>query len=119
MLIFDLLAAFFTAVLSGTGVGGGGLFVIYLTLVRHTPQLEAQGTNLAFFLASALSSMLWHIPKRKMRWRLILFAGLFGALGGLCGAWIAKMTAMTLLSKCFGGFLLFCGLRSLLGKVKK
>ena len=45
MVVVDLLASFSIAVLSGMGIGSGGLFVIYLTLVSSTPQLAAQGLD--------------------------------------------------------------------------
>ena len=36
------IAALIISALSGMGVGGGGLFVIYLALLTDTPQLAAQ-----------------------------------------------------------------------------
>ena len=46
----NAVTSFLIAVLSGLGVGSGGLLVIYLTLVEKVPQLTAQGTNLIFFI---------------------------------------------------------------------
>ena len=40
--MYDILAGFLVAILSGLGIGGGGLLVIYLTL-SGGGQLEAQG----------------------------------------------------------------------------
>ena len=51
-MLFTILITFLLAALSGMGVGGGGLFVIYLSLFTNTPQLTAQGMNLLFFLLS-------------------------------------------------------------------
>ncbi len=119
MNFLDFIVAVFTATLSGTGVGGGGLYVIYLTLVRDVPQLTAQGVNLAFFIAGAISSMLLHLRKRKFVFRLVLLMGILGALGALVGAMLAKMLDTVLLSKCFGAMLVLYGLRTLFAKVKK
>ena len=47
--MLDFLAAFLTAALSATGVGGGGLLILYLRLVRNIPQVTSQGINLIFF----------------------------------------------------------------------
>ena len=41
------------ALLSGMGVGGGGLFAVYLSMFTDIPQLSVQGYNLLFFLFSA------------------------------------------------------------------
>ena len=119
MNFLDFIVAVFTATLSGTGVGGGGLYVIYLTLVRDVPQLTAQGINLAFFIAGALASMLLHLRKRKFVFPLVLTMGLLGALGSLAGALLAKMLDTVVLSKCFGAMLVLCGFRTLFAKVKK
>ncbi len=119
MVIFDFLAALFTAVLSGTGIGGGGLYILYLTLVKEIPQLTAQGINLAFFIMGALSSLLLHFRKRKLLFSLAVLVGILGALGALFGSYLAHALDMELLSKCFGGMLVFVGARTLLAKVKK
>ncbi len=119
MSFFDFLIAWFTAALSGTGVGGGGLYVIYLTLVREVPQLTAQGINLAFFIAGALASMTIHLRKRKFLLPLVLLMGTLGAVGSLFGAFLAQMLDTALLSKIFGGMLCLCGIRAIFQKVKK
>lgn len=119
MPILDFFVAVLTAALAATGVGGGGLYLIYLTLVRDVPQLTAQGINLAFFIASALSSLLLHRKKRSFDCKLVLLSGAFGAAGSLLGAFVAEMLSTELLSKIFGALLIFCGIRALFAKVKK
>ena len=54
-MLLDIIVSFAIALLSGLGVGSGGLLVIYLTLYAGTPQLQAQGVNLVFFLFSILA----------------------------------------------------------------
>ena len=50
MQTLNIIAAFIIAILSGMGIGSGGLFTIWLTAVAGTTQLAAQGLNLLFFL---------------------------------------------------------------------
>lgn len=119
MNILDFFVAVFTSALSGTGVGGGGLYVIYLTLIRDIPQLTAQGINLAFFITGALSSMLLHLRKRRFVFRIVLLTGALGALGSLFGAFLASKLDTQTLSKFFGGMLVLCGIRTLFAKVRK
>jgi uncharacterized membrane protein YfcA len=119
MNIADFFVAVFTSALASTGVGGGGLYVIYLTLARGVPQITAQGINLAFFIASALSSMTLHLQKRKILFRLVLLTGTLGALGAFVGAFLAHRLDTALLSKIFGGMLIFCGIRTLFSKSEK
>ena len=44
--ILDALAVLVCACVSAMGLGGGGVLILYLTLVRDTPQMLAQGVNL-------------------------------------------------------------------------
>ena len=49
MRIVDFIVGVFAAALSGTGVGGGGLFIIYLSFAKDMAQGVMQGINLIFF----------------------------------------------------------------------
>ena len=101
------------AILSGMGVGGGDMFVIYLSLLTDTPQLTAQGINLLFFLFAAASSLLLHIMKRKIYGGIVLILSLCGIVGSLLGSFVAANLSSTVLGKIFGGMLVVSGLLSL------
>ena len=85
-----ILVSFFISALMGMGVGGGGLFVIYLTLCMNYPQLIAQGTNLLFFLIAGFSSLLIHLRKRKLNLKRLLPIVLFSIPGTLIGSYLAN-----------------------------
>ena len=55
-MILNMIVGFLVALLMGMGVGGGGLFVIFLTLCLNYGQINAQGTNLLFFIIAILAS---------------------------------------------------------------
>ena len=80
-MIWNFIASLLISVLMGMGIGGGGLFVIYLTLCLNFEQIVAQGTNLVFFIISATASLIIHLRTRKIR--LLQLGALisFGALG--------------------------------------
>ena len=50
-----------TGVISGFGIGGGSLLVLYLTAVAKMDQLSAQGINLVYFLFCAPTALWSHI----------------------------------------------------------
>ena len=106
-------AAFLLSVLSGMGVGGGGLFVIYLAFTTDLPQLLAQGANLLFFLCSAGAAILVHLQKRTILWKAILFLTLSGIAGVLLGTRLASFLDESLLRKIFGVLLVSSGILSL------
>ena len=104
---------FLLAALSGMGVGGGGLFVIYLSLFTDTPQLVAQGMNLLFFLFSSGASVTVHLQKRKICYPVVGMMTLFGMVGALLGAFASAHLPAHLLRQIFGGMLVVSGILAL------
>jgi len=119
MFFIDLLAGIFIAALAGLGVGGGGILVIYLTIVKNIPQIESQGINLLFFIAAGASSLTIHAKKRKLNLKKMLPAIIFGAIGAVAGSLLANTVDAALVKRFFGGFLLVSGLIELFSKPEK
>ena len=117
--MLNIVSSFFIAVLSGLGVGSGGLFVIWLTLAVGTPQLAAQGLNLLFFLFSAGASLVIHVSRRKILWGTVGILIVLGIVGSLLGNFIAGFVSASLSKKLFGAMLILSGGAALLGKRKK
>ena len=105
-MVVTMIVAFLISVLSGLGVGGGSLLVIYLSVFTDTPQLTAQGINLLFFLFSAGSSILIHIQKRQIFPMVILVLAATGIVGSLGGFALAARMEEGFLRKIFGVMLL-------------
>ncbi len=106
-------AAFMISILSGMGVGGGGLFVIYLSFMTDMPQLMAQGSNLLFFLFCAGAAILVHLQKRVILWKAVGILTLFGIVGVLLGTSLSAHMDESLLRKIFGILLVISGILSL------
>ena len=107
------LAALLLSALSGMGVGGGGLFLIYLALVTDMPQLSAQGANLLFFLCSAGAAVLIHLQRRKILWKAVLFLTLSGIVGVFFGTRLSLILDEAILRRIFGALLVSSGILSL------
>lgn len=118
-MVVTMIVAFLISVLSGLGVGGGSLLVIYLSVFTDTPQLTAQGINLLFFLFSAGSSILIHIQKRQIFPMVILVLAATGIVGSLGGFALAARMEEGFLRKFFGVMLVICGIFSLRGGSEK
>ena len=101
------------AILSGMGVGGGGLLVIYLTLFEDAEQLIAQGANLAFFIIAATASTVFNAKKNKIQWKITLVISAVGIVFAYFGALLASSIDPSLLQKIFGGMLIAGGVSSL------
>ena len=107
------------AVLSGLGVGSGGLLVIWLTLIGVNA-LQARGMNLLFFVFSASAALIFHIKnKRRVKPLLVLYLSVFALVGTLIGAAVGNRLDSALLRRVFGGLLALSGAYTLLGRWRR
>lgn len=102
-----------TGILSGLGVGGGTLLLIYLTAFAGLEQTAAQGINLLYFLPSAITALPSHIKNGYIDKRTAVPAIAAGLVCTALAAWIATALDVNLLRKCFGVFLLYIGITEL------
>jgi uncharacterized membrane protein YfcA len=112
------LAGCAAGVLSGFGIGGGTLLLIYLALLAGVEQHAAQGINLAYFLTAAAAALYWHIRNGYVEKRAVLFAAGAGMLTTALSSWAAMQTDTHLLRKCFGLFLIYIALSMLFPRKK-
>ncbi len=111
-----VLAGAVTGVLSGFGVGGGTLLLIYMTAYAHVPQTQAQGINLLYFLPAAALALPAHFKNGFVEKKALLPAIAAGLVSSALAAWAATALDVALLRKCFGVFLLYIGLSELFRK---
>ena len=110
------LAGAATGVLSGFGVGGGSLLLIYMTTFAGVPQTLAQGANLLYFLPTAATALPAHLKNGYVEKGALLPAIAAGLVCSALTAWAATALDVEVLRKCFGGFLILIGLRELFRK---
>ncbi len=114
-----LVAGLATGILSGFGIGGGTLLLIYMTSLAGLDQNVAQGVNLLYFLPTAASALLYHKKNGYLNKAASVPAILCGLAGTALAAFLATSLDVALLRKCFGVFLLFVGLHELFRKKAK
>ena len=112
-MVFNTLAAFAIALLSGLGVGGGGLFAVYLALLSDIPQISVQGINLLFFLFSSGASVIFQLSKRKIKLFAVGVMVSSGVVGVLVGTFLSGLVSGELLRISFGIMLVSGGVISL------
>ncbi|MDD4772217.1 MAG: sulfite exporter TauE/SafE family protein [Eubacteriales bacterium] len=112
--VLDLSAAFAVALLCGLGVGGGGLFIVYLTLAAGFSQIEAQGINYIFFICAAVTSLILHIKNGRIKLKVLLYIALCGSAGAIAGSICAVYANPEFIRKAFGVCLLSAGVITLL-----
>ncbi len=110
------LAGAATGVLSGFGVGGGSLLLIYMTSFAGVPQTLAQGVNLLYFLPTAATALPSHLKNGYVEKKALVPAIAAGLMCSALTAWAATALDVDILRRCFGGFLILIGLRELFRK---
>ena len=116
--MLDLLIGTAVAVLSGMGVGSGGLLVVYLTLAGGMAQPAAQALNLFFFIFAAGASTAVNIRRRNIAWGCVVLLGVGGVIGAVAGSALAAVIKPRVLRILFGLMLTFTGARGLIGSVR-
>lgn len=104
--------------LSGIGIGGGSLLMIWLTLAVGLDAFTARCVNLMFFIPCALCASLFRLrqgalPIKKLTAPIILGAVMAGIL-----SFVSAGMDTALLKKIFGGLLILTGIRELFYKPK-
>lgn len=105
--------------LSGLGVGGGSLLILWLTLILHMPHNVARIINLLFFIPSAIIASVFRWKQGVLEIKTILPAVLAGCVSAAIFAFLSKHIDVAMLQKMFGVLLLLTGVRELLYKPKK
>ena len=113
--LIPLLVGAATGVLSGFGVGGGTLLLVYMTTLAGL----AQGINLLYFLPAGLTALPAHLKNGYVEKGLLFPAISAGLLCAALASWAATALDVDLLRKLFGGFLILIGLSELFGRVKE
>ena len=115
MELIDITIGTILGFLSGLGVGGGSLLMLWLTRTLDLP--TAREINLLFFLPSALISTLFRWKQGHLPLKKVFPAILSGCISAVVFSMIGSHMELSLLRKLFGGLLLFTGIREL--RIKK
>jgi len=113
------LAGTATGILSGFGVGGGTLLLVYMTAFAGLDQRLAQGINLLYFLPAGLTALPAHWKNGWIEKDALAPAIGAGLACAAAAAWAATGLQVDLLRKCFGVFLTAIGLMELFSARRK
>jgi uncharacterized membrane protein YfcA len=105
--------------LSGLGVGGGSLLLLWLTLVLNPEPTAARAVNLWFFLPAALVACHYRKKEGTLEIQKMVPAIAAGCIGAILGTKLGAALDTQLLKKAFGILLLVTGIREIFWKSKK
>ena len=104
--------------LSGLGIGGGSLLILWLTVLLGMDHSIARGINLLFFLPSAAIACVFRWKQGCVKAKNVLPAMIAGCISAAVCSWVGMQLDLEVLKKLFGGLLIITGLRELLYKPK-
>lgn len=99
--------------LSGLGIGGGSLLILYLTLIAGMDPSTARGINLLFYLPCAGIASLLRWKSGAVDQQKVLPAAVAGCLAAALFTWLAPSIDIQMLEKGFGLLLVAAGVREL------
>lgn len=108
-----LLVSAILGFLSGLGVGGGSLLIIWLNLALGMNQADARIINLLFFLPSAAVSCYFRWKQGALNLQRILPAIAAGCVSAIIGFQISMIVKPDIVKKVFGWLLIVTAVREL------
>lgn len=116
MSVLSALAGLVCGVLSGYGIGGGSLLLIYMTHFGDIEQAAAQGINLIYFLPTSTAALVSHVKNKLIDKALVLKIALPGMVTAAAAAFFAASMDSSLLRRLFGIFCVIVGVRMFIKK---
>ena len=104
--------------LTGLGVGGGSLLIIWLTAVLGTDPGMARGINLLFFLPGAFIAICFRKKQGAVRWANVLPCAAAGCVAAGIFSCLSAVIDVEIIKKLFGGILIAAGIRELFWKTR-
>ena len=111
--MIEILTGFISGIVSGTGMGGGTILILCLSIFLGIDQKIAQATNLVFFVPTSIAAIYINIKEKKINLKGAKIIILFGIIGAIIGAIIANNMDTKLLKKSFGVFLAFIAIHEI------
>ena len=102
----EIFTGIISGIISGTGMGGGTILILILSIFMEIDQHIAQGTNLIFFIPTAISAILVAKKEKLIEWNIGISIAFFGIIGAVIGAKISNGLDIKKLKFYFGIFLI-------------
>ena len=119
MTVLHFVVGLATGILSGFGIGGGSLLILYMTSFTDVNQYAAGGINLLYFICCAPAALVSHFKNKLVELKAALICTAAGVVTSLGAAFAAGAIDVSLLRRAFGVLLLYIGVRELFCKKPK
>lgn len=104
--MLEILTGLISGIVSGTGMGGGTILILILSVFMGVEQHTAQATNLVFFVPTSLTAIITTIKDKLINWEIGVPVAIAGIVGAIIGAKISINMDVNYLKRYFGIFLI-------------
>ena len=111
--MIEILTGFISGIVSGTGMGGGTILILCLSIFLGIDQKIAQATNLIFFIPTSIAAIYVNMKEKKINLKVAKVIIFWGIIGAAIGAVIAQNIDTKILKKLFGIFLGFIAIHEI------
>lgn len=108
--MIEIVLSIISGVISGLGMGGGTVLILFLSIFLGMDQHVAQATNLVFFIPTAIASSIINIKNKNVNFKVSIVIIIFGVIGSIIGAIVSTKLDVYLLKKIFGAFIIVIAL---------
>lgn len=116
--MLTVIASTVSGFIGAMGLGGGAVLIIFLRLLKNTDQFTAQGINLLFFVPVALAATVINTVKKRLCFTTVLPLCTGGLLGVAAGFYFAGKLGVDIISRLFGGIILYLGIKEIIKGIK-
>lgn len=103
--MWEFITGLISGTVSGTGMGGGTILILVLSIFLGVEQHIAQATNLVFFVPTSISAIIISIKSKLIEWKIGIVLAITGIIGAIIGANISAKIEVKSLKRYFGIFL--------------
>ena len=111
--MIEILTGFISGIVSGTGMGGGTILILCLSIFLGIDQKVAQATNLIFFIPTSIAAIYVNMKEKKINLKVAKVIIFWGIIGAVIGAIITQNIDTKMLKKLFGIFLGFIAIHEI------
>lgn len=104
--MLEIFTGLISGTVSGTGMGGGTILILILSVFMGIDQHIAQGANLIFFVPTSISAIITTFKEKLINWKVGIPVALSGIIGAIIGAKVSVNMDVNKLKKYFGIFLI-------------
>lgn len=112
--MLEILFGFISGIVAALGMGGGTILILLLGIFTNLEQHLISGTNLIFFIPTAIVAIYMNIKNKIINYKLAIIITISGIVGAVCGSKLAFKIESEELKKYFGIFLILIAIFEIL-----